>query len=403
MPGPLPLFANAESPKRGILPSSPVKTSDALTDRPHYVVRAKNPEAREDDPRVRPADERGHYLEEQGGSGFGRLRKDGQRNLIGGVVVLLLCIPLFGWALAMGGPRAAMAVATAFATATTLYVVARCRIFHQRNGGFLALAIVCLTGVWVALVQEGWLRMNTPIEHASKAPEAGDKPAGAPPSAGNPPALVDALMIPPPDPNRGRRVKVLKNSTVKIGGETFLIRAGDIFPLVTISNGQARFQAGMQQIELAQELVEVLKPAARQDDDSEETAGVGLPKPSNTPGASSPSTSGAAEKPSDITERAQREAVRRYPGLGRLGDPENELFLTRVQELKLSGSTDFFKAPDWPLRIAEMLAHDHGWKAQDEAADPAASESPKADADGSAPMEQIDPEAAEKELLKKAK
>ena len=151
-----------------------------------------------------------------------RGRYRGRRNLILGVVIIVLCVPFFGWALYLGGPVAAMTLVSCLATATALYVAARLRLFRQRNGGFLALAIVCVVAVGVALSQQAWLAVARPGHGAELAAAPSNASAAAPvpgPSANTPPSLVEALGIPPPDPARGRRAKVLKDSRVEIDGQ----------------------------------------------------------------------------------------------------------------------------------------------------------------------------------------
>src|SRR5438552_14739933 len=68
----------------------------------------------------------------------------GPRNLAWGVVTLVLAIALIGVALFVVGAKALLPVAGSLLTFTALFVLARMHVFRQRNGGFLALGIVCL-------------------------------------------------------------------------------------------------------------------------------------------------------------------------------------------------------------------------------------------------------------------
>jgi hypothetical protein len=85
------------------------------------------------------------------------------------------------------------------------------------------------------------------------------------------------------------------------------------------------------------------------------------------------------QSPTKITERSQHEAIRRYPALGIKGSKENEIYIEAVQELKFTGGLDFFKEPNWPLRLAETVAEREGWKRADQEAAPVTANPPKLD------------------------
>ncbi len=285
----------------------------------------------------------------------------GRRNLVWGVVLLLICVPLFGWALHLGGPATAMTLVTCLATVTTLYVASRARLFRQRNGGFLALSIVCMVAVSVALTEQGWLAATRPaVSHEAVAasieptPAASKAPAAQP--AALPPSLVDALMISTPDPTRGPRVRILKNSQVPIDGQTYLIRAGDLFPYVGQKDGEVQFLAGSQQIALRQDLVEILKREFKPEE-PEDTSAAAAPTPVALP---APSPEAARREAA-----SRQEAVHRYPGIAVKDSPENKAFIQRYNEMKAGGLTEFFQNPDWPLLLAEGLAKAGNWQRQD--------------------------------------
>lgn len=58
---------------------------------------------------------------------------------------------------------------------------------------------------------------------------------------------------------------------------------------------------------------------------------------------------------------AQKEVVRRYPAVGVEGSSENEAYQACFADLN-SRNTDFFEKADWPLRLAELVAKQEGWK-----------------------------------------
>ena len=91
------------------------------------------------------------------------------------------------------------------------------------------------------------------------------------------------------------------------------------------------------------------------------------------PFKASPSDSAA-----ETTRKAQAEATRRYPGLGVKDSPENKSFVEAYQELKYAGGGSFFEDPEWPLRLAEMLAAREGWGSNHKPAKPAEDRPPAA-------------------------
>jgi hypothetical protein len=55
-------------------------------------------------------------------------------------------------------------------TFTILWVLARVRVFHQRNGVFFAAALVCLLGASVPLVERGYIALDR-LAHTADADE----------------------------------------------------------------------------------------------------------------------------------------------------------------------------------------------------------------------------------------
>jgi hypothetical protein len=76
----------------------------------------------------------------------------------------------------------------------------------------------------------------------------------------------------------------------------------------------------------------------------------------------SPAGASAAVDPvEDAVNKSMKEARRRYPAIGVEGSAENKVFLEAYQDLE-GRRTDFFEKPDWPVRLAELVAKQEGWK-----------------------------------------
>ena len=54
--------------------------------------------------------------------------------------------------------------------------------------------------------------------------------------------------------------------------------------------------------------------------------------------------------------------IRRYPALGVKGSLENQAFINLYTELRDNGGDDFFKNPEWPIELAELLAKRERWQ-----------------------------------------
>ncbi len=84
-------------------------------------------------------------------------------------------------------------------------------------------------------------------------------------------------------------------------------------------------------------------------------------KPEASPGPSAPRarTLTPAEEHLEREEASKREAVATYPELGVAGTAVNREYVRRYK-LYRSVNPAFFEEPNWPKRLAEMLAQDLG-------------------------------------------
>jgi hypothetical protein len=294
-----------------------------------------------EDPHFQPRYVQLHALREYG---------HGRRNLAAGVVTLILALGLLGLALFFAGPRALLALGICLVTCVALFVLARLHIFRQRNGGFFALGLVCMLGAAMPLIQVGYSALDGFVKNR---PAAATAPVTAQATEVQPMLLSDAFALTAPDPKAGQRVKVLKDSRVIIEGKPFLIKAGDLFPFGSKSDGEVNLVVRDLLVTLPAEATEILgeKPAPQTATTAAKSKAPTVPAP----------VAAGPETPENITARAQREAIRRYPALGVKGSLENQMFVSTYREIRDAGGDDFFTNPQWPIEIAELLAKRERW------------------------------------------
>jgi hypothetical protein len=300
-----------------------------------------------DDPHFHPRYVQLHALREYG---------HGRRNLAGGVVTLVLALGLLGLALFLAGPRALLALGVCLATCVALFVLARLHVFRQRNGGFFALGLVCLLGAAMPLIQVGYTSLAG-FANSRPAPNLAQVTAQA--TEMQPLLLNEAFALSAPDPKAGTRVKVLKDSRVIIEGKPFLIKAGDLFPLGSKTGGEVTLVVRDLLVALPAEATEILseKPAPQ----TATTAGAPVTAKPKAPAAPGAPIAAGPETPDQVTARAQREAIRRYPALGVKDSLENQMFISTYREIRDAGGDDFFTNPQWPIELAELLAKRERW------------------------------------------
>ena len=301
----------------------------------------------------------------------------GRRNLVWGVITLALALALLVAAVVLAGQKAVLSLAACLVTFAARCVLSRLHIFRQRNGGFFAIALVVLLGAVVALVDRGYEMLA-----GIAAPPAA---VASHPVETEPPLLMQAFALTKPDGTQPQ-VKVLKDSRVLIAEKPYIIRAGDVFPLLEAKAGEATFAVRDLHVSLPVAVVEILggkpaKDAPKETVQTKESAmaaalaavkaeaanAADAPKtePASTPArptTDAPKTEAApATDLVAITRSAQLEAMRRYPALAIKDSVKNEVFVTTYRQLKDGGNTDFFTNPEWPLELAELLATRNGW------------------------------------------
>lgn len=340
------------------VPSSPPEKPAAAKSQPLVVPRSEPAVARRSEP--------AEYVPRYVALPRSWERGHGRRNLVGGVVLLVLAVLFLGWALYLAGSGALFTVAACVATATLLHVMARARLFRQRNGSFVAWSGVCLLGVLLVIVHHGWVYMTG----GSKAPVAGKEPATVATTAGETPLLRELFSI-KPDTAVGPLVRIVRDTKVSVEGKPYLAKQGEVYPFVDIGvddhgKSQLRFSAGMHDVLIAKGAAEVVG--------NDNVPGLDLSaepaKPVANEAMPPPPAPKEFEPPKGLPKEeqvlaSQREAIRRYPELGKNGSPKNQAFVTAVKEQKHTGAVEFFDDPNWPLMLAEYLADKDGWRRAD--------------------------------------
>ena len=275
----------------------------------------------------------------------------GPRNLFWGVLMLFLACVVLVLAIVMVGVKAMIYLAACLLTFTALFVLARMHVFNQRNGGFLALAVVCLIGTAVPLLEKTvtWVQnfdFSRPVATAPTVTLHSDETAA--------PLLTQAFALSAPKGN-GKQVRVLRDSRVDIDGKAFLIKIGDRFPLVAAEGDRTTFAVRDLQLSLPTTDVEVLDPTAL-------ARGVGSTKSASGRKGAAPSSTLSDAELAEITRNAQQEAMRRYPALAMKDSLENAMFISTYKAFRDAGNEEFFSNPEWPIELAQMLADREGWK-----------------------------------------
>lgn len=292
-------------------------------------------------------------------------RAAGPRNLAWGVISLVAAFGAYWFALIFSGHDATRSVVASLGAFGLAWLFYNLRILRQRNGIFLALAVILLFGAALPLVERGFsgldrlarerlgdeqapakLDVAPPPPFTAKtappAPETPDLPPPAEQVVAQPKPVDDGvvreLMVPPPPPTAKKVIEITEDVETKIDGRRYLVKKGDTFEFLSIKDGQTTFKAGTQTVTINSDLA-TFKLSFEQ-----------------------------------INALAQKEAMRLYPGLAEKFSEQNEKYITASRDLR-DTLPDFFKSPQWPLDLARQLALTHGWKSVDELNGEAKSES----------------------------
>ncbi len=284
-------------------------------------------------------------------------RAVGPRNLAWGVIFLVAAFCAYWFALIFSGHNATRTVIASLGTFGLIWLFYTMRILRQRHGVFLALTVVVLFGAAMPLVERGFSSLdNLARERLSDekvAPKLDVAPPAPPTSKTAPPApvtpdeppptieppkvvakapednIVRELMAPPPSEAAKKVIEITEDTEINIGGRRFLIKKGEKYEFTTLQDGVYTFKAGQDTATVSSDFAMVRYNFKQ------------------------------------LNELAQKEATRRYPALAEKFSEQYDQFLSASKDLRVT-LPDYFKSPEWPLRLAEKLAAANGWKSVDE-------------------------------------
>jgi hypothetical protein len=224
------------------------------------------------------------------------------------------------------------------------------KIFSQRNGVFFGLAVTALLGASAALLEQAWVHLvNRGVGLGGFTPNGTLTQSVVPSASAAPeiPLLTQSLKYEAPEPTLPR-VRASRDFNLSIGGKTYAVRRGDTFQFRDEKNGEYIIVAGEFLARVPLDSMDQLTPE---------------PGRAANAKSSGDDQMGALEKSvnAKVTKKAQEEAARRFPGLRQQGSTENKTYLEAYNDLK-SRKSDLLEDPEWPIRLAEILAQRFHWE-----------------------------------------
>lgn|GEM_PF-2542215 len=259
-----------------------------------------------------------------------------RRNLVWGIIFVVGAIIIF-WlgTYNFTDGEAARSFLTAIGTFFLLWLLYSLRLLRQRHGVFIAFSLVALLGAVVPFIGMGYNKLDA----LARQRFAANPPESIAPAATTTPAPAPQAITIAPVP-AGKKstsiIRISKDTTLSIDGTQWLLKEGETYPLVSLEDGRATFKKDGKTgtIDAGSVTFTTEKPPAKQ----------------------SPA--------SDITKQAKLEAAKRYPELSKFGSEANDVYISTYRELQ-SAAPDYFKDPEWPLKLAELIAEREGWKRAD--------------------------------------
>lgn len=264
-----------------------------------------------------------------------------RRNLVLGIVLNLIAIPMCGAAFVFAPREAFVSLAAALLISLVVFVSTQFGVMLQRNGTFamigLGLVLTLLVPLGVSFCASGaeWIRLLLDVKRSNEIRAAGDR---------DPIASGSALNR---DLSLAGRNAVSSETAGSIAQTSSMPGAGaSIAPPPPLADSKVPGQAEYSEVKSVAGKAE--RPAKGNDAQIEDPI-----RPEES----------AAER---ITRLSKDEALKRYPALATPGTPEHGRYLDAYNEFARLRKFEFFKDPKWPLNLAELVALKEGWKRADQ-------------------------------------
>lgn len=262
------------------------------------------------------------------------------RNLNWGVVCVLAVLPVAGVAVSWAGREAVVALATAVSLGLTIFLMSQGgRLVRERNGFFLLLAVSFLVTFSVPVAVKLFLsgsEFARLVVEISRSQQKSDSKVDAEDSV-----VAGANLTPP----AASSLKPVQPAQAKLANAQAAQKSGTSNAAVPVgSSVEAKEEAAPVVGTVPSE--KVISPVATK-------------APATAPSVESRPDEDPIQR---ATRLSQEEAIRRYPSLAVAGSQEHSMYIEAYNELARLRKFEYFKDPQWPLKIAESIASREGWK-----------------------------------------
>ncbi len=259
---------------------------------------------------------------------------EAKRNLILGIALNLVAIPMCGAAFVFAPREAFVSLAAALLIALVVFVSTQFGVMLQRNGTFaligLGLVLTLLVPLGVSFCASGaeWIRLLLDVRHSKEIRMAADRDSGAFGMDSHRDASTAGKSA---GPSEAGVSPSQKTSTA----------GAFIAPPTALADQKG---AGPGEASEIKSVGAKAEKSAKVNDTNEDPI-----RPEES----------SVER---ITRLSKDEALKRYPALATPGTPEHSRYLDAYNEFARLRKFEFFKDPKWPLNLAELVALKEGWK-----------------------------------------
>lgn len=274
-----------------------------------------------------------------------------RRNLVWGIIFVVASVVIFWLGTYITGAAAPRSFLTAVGTFFLLWLLYSLRLLRQRHGVFIAFSLVALLGAVVPFVELGYIKLDSLARNRFAANPEKAAPAVVVPAQPAAPVVVSNAPAPVGEKSDGV-IRIEKDTNITVEGAQWQLKEGETYPLVSFEDGRVSFKKDGKTGTI--DAASVTFTTAKVPDEKVSTAA--------------------------ITKQAKAEAARRYPELSKFGSEANDVYISTYRELQ-AAAPDYFKDPEWPIKLAELIAEREGWRRAD------MPEVPDASTEKSAPAE----------------